>query len=232
MNNEIEARECQICRSIGLVLAALIVGLISFYVEKSYPIWVAVVTFLVLLAVGMWLVNRFCGNVQVGDEAPDTAPTSERPIAEPVLVTPKTEPEIAEPDVVEEVQEPEQVEVVVEAAPEPEVASEDFDKNGVVEGNVNGKRPEMLTAARDGKADDLKKIKGVGPKLEKTLNSMGFHHFDQLASWSADEIAWVDENLEGFKGRVTRDDWVKQAKTLAGGGNTAFSKKVEKGDVY
>ena len=64
------------------------------------------------------------------------------------------------------------------------------------------------------------------------LNRMGFYHYDQVASWSEDEVAWVDDNLEGFKGRVSRDDWVEQAKVLASGGETEFSKKVEGGDVY
>ena len=93
-------------------------------------------------------------------------------------------------------------------------------------------RPEALAAARAGGADDLKQIKGVGPKLEALLNTLGFYHFDQLAKWTAAEVAWVDENLEGFKGRVSRDGWVDQARTLAAGGETAFSKKVKKGDVY
>ncbi|MEO0752856.1 MAG: NADH:ubiquinone oxidoreductase [Pseudomonadota bacterium] len=93
-------------------------------------------------------------------------------------------------------------------------------------------KPAGLTAARDGKPDNLKEIKGVGPKLEKLLNSMGYYHFDQVAAWKKKEVAWVDENLEGFKGRVTRDEWVKQAKILAKGGATEFSKKVGKGDVY
>ena len=78
--------------------------------------------------------------------------------------------------------------------------------------------PARLSAPRDGQADDLKQIKGVGPKLENLLNRLGFWHFDQIASWSDAEIAWVDENLETFKGRVTRDDWVAQAKVLAAGG--------------
>ncbi|WP_298969907.1 NADH-quinone oxidoreductase subunit NuoE [uncultured Roseobacter sp.] len=78
-----------------------------------------------------------------------------------------------------------------------------------------GTKPQVMTAARDEGADDLKKIKGVGPKLEKMLNGMGFFHFDQIAAWSADEVAWVDENLEGFKGRVSRDQWVSQARALA-----------------
>ena len=80
---------------------------------------------------------------------------------------------------------------------------------------VAGTKPQGLKAARDGAADDLKKIKGVGPKLEALLHTLGFFHFDQVAAWSADEIAWVDENLEGFKGRVTRDEWVAQAQSLA-----------------
>jgi NADH-quinone oxidoreductase subunit E len=95
-----------------------------------------------------------------------------------------------------------------------------------------GTKPEGLAAARDGKADDLKQIKGIGPKLEILCNSLGFYHFDQIANWTEAEVAWVDENLEGFKGRVTRDTWVEQAKILAAGGATEFSKRVDKGGVY
>jgi predicted flap endonuclease-1-like 5' DNA nuclease len=95
-----------------------------------------------------------------------------------------------------------------------------------------GTRPAALEAAREGGADDLKRIKGIGPKLEKLCNRLGFYHFDQIAAWTADEVAWVDQNLEGFKGRVTRDNWVEQARLLASGGETEFSKKVDKGDVY
>ena len=76
------------------------------------------------------------------------------------------------------------------------------------------KIPATLKAARKSGADDLKRIKGVGPKLEKLLNSLGFFHFDQVASWRENEMAWVDQNLEGFKGRATRDNWVAQAKEL------------------
>jgi predicted flap endonuclease-1-like 5' DNA nuclease len=76
-------------------------------------------------------------------------------------------------------------------------------------------KPQGLSAARGGKADDLKEIVGVGPVLEKLLHKLGFFHFDQVAGWTASEIAWVDENLEGFKGRVTRDNWVAQARDLA-----------------
>ncbi len=74
--------------------------------------------------------------------------------------------------------------------------------------------PELLKAARAEGADDLKRITGVGPKLEETLNGLGIYHFDQIAKWTAAEIAWVDARLK-FKGRIERDDWVAQAATLA-----------------
>jgi len=69
-------------------------------------------------------------------------------------------------------------------------------------------------------------------KLEKLCNKLGFYHFDQVAAWKKAEVEWVDQNLEGFSGRVSRDEWVKQAKVLAKGGQTAFSNKVKKGGVY
>lgn len=92
--------------------------------------------------------------------------------------------------------------------------------------------PRVLEAARAGEPDDLKRIKGVGPKLEVMLHKMGIYHFDQIAGWDADELAWVDENLEGFKGRASRDEWIPQATTLAEGRDTEFSTRVTKGDVY
>ncbi|CUJ21746.1 NADH-quinone oxidoreductase subunit E [Cognatishimia activa] len=76
------------------------------------------------------------------------------------------------------------------------------------------KQPETLKSAREGGADDLKKISGVGPKLEQTLNELGFYHFDQIAEWGEAEKSWVDSRLK-FKGRIDRDDWVQQARELA-----------------
>ena len=77
-------------------------------------------------------------------------------------------------------------------------------------------RPTTLAKARDGGPDKLTKIKGIGPKLQELLFSMGFFHFDQIASWDKSQLAWVDENLDGFKGRASRDDWVAQAFSLSG----------------
>ncbi len=78
-------------------------------------------------------------------------------------------------------------------------------------------QPELLKKPRAGKGDDLKLIWGVGPKLEKMLNDMGVWHFDQIAAWGKSELNWVDDRLEGFKGRAARDEWVKQSKKLAKG---------------
>jgi NADH-quinone oxidoreductase subunit E len=78
-------------------------------------------------------------------------------------------------------------------------------------------KPELLKEPRAGKSDDLELIWGVGPKLGAMLNRMGIYHFEQIAVWTPENLAWVDQNLEGFKGRAQRDDWIGQAKRLATG---------------
>ncbi|ETA53039.1 NADH-quinone oxidoreductase subunit E [Ponticoccus alexandrii] len=97
-----------------------------------------------------------------------------------------------------------------ESKSEPKEASE-----GATEEASSKTKPQGIDGPRGGKSDDLKRIKGVGPKLEKLLHSMGFYHFDQIAAWTGEEVAWVDDNLEGFKGRVTRDEWIAQARELS-----------------
>lgn len=82
---------------------------------------------------------------------------------------------------------------------------------------TGGKKPRGLKQARRSGADDLKKINGVGAKIEKLLNELGIFHYDQIAAWSEDHIAWVDDYLK-FKGRIGRDNWIAQAVKLAGAG--------------
>ena len=79
-------------------------------------------------------------------------------------------------------------------------------------------RPETLTAP-NGSADDLTKIKGIGPKLSKQLNALGIYHFKQIAEWSEDQAQWVDDYL-AFKGRVAREAWISQARILSANGST------------
>jgi predicted flap endonuclease-1-like 5' DNA nuclease len=92
---------------------------------------------------------------------------------------------------------------------------QDFDGDGAVEPGNGGDAPTLLDGPRDGTADELQKINGIGPKIEALCHKMGVYHYDQIAVWTAEELAWVDANLEGFKGRASRDEWINQAKALA-----------------
>ena len=67
----------------------------------------------------------------------------------------------------------------------------------------------------DGAPDDLKKIKGIGPKFEGDLNSKGIYYFRQIAAWKAADVKMVEELIDSIPGRIKRDAWVTQAKTLA-----------------
>lgn len=71
-----------------------------------------------------------------------------------------------------------------------------------------------LFAAPEGEPDDLKLISGVGPVLEKKLHALGITKFAQVAAFTADDIAKVDDALS-FKGRIERDNWLDQAAELA-----------------
>ncbi len=92
-------------------------------------------------------------------------------------------------------------------------------------------QPDNLTEARDGKADDLKMLKGVGPKLEQKLNELGVYHYDQIAGWKPEHVAWVDARLK-FKGRIKRDGWIEQAGKLASGEETEFAERAKEDGTY
>ncbi len=91
-------------------------------------------------------------------------------------------------------------------------------------------KPTLLDAPRGGEKDNLTRIKGVGVKIEEALNNIGIYHFDQIAGWDAENIAWADSTL-GFPGRAKREKWVSQSKALAAGEETEFSKRVDEGKV-
>lgn len=185
-------------------VAALLLAQVDIPVISKALLAMGVLLFTTVLISGVYstMINRAVDEkLESRPKAtkPAPAPVSE-PIRAPRAATPaKVAPELTPASVPESVA---------------EVSSEEADA---------GTRPAGLDAARDGVADDLTRIKGVGPKMAGLCNSLGFYHFDQIAGWNADEVAWVDDNLEGFKGRVSRDDWVAQAKILAAGGETEFS---------
>ncbi|WP_082542475.1 MULTISPECIES: ATP-binding cassette domain-containing protein [unclassified Mesorhizobium] len=87
-----------------------------------------------------------------------------------------------------------------------------------------------LSKPRGGKADNLTRIKGIGSVNEKKLNDHGIFHFDQIAAWKKPDIVAAEAYL-AFDGRIAREGWVAQAKTLASGKETEFSRRVDAGKV-
>jgi len=288
-----------ICRAIGFVIAAIIVGLITWWLIGTVPVVLAIIAFLGLFALGLWLVMAYCGTPNpavASEQVASAAPAAASVAATSDAAAPAAAaPESAAPETAEQAEARRKAEAVAaadakrkadaaakaaakakadaraaaareKAAADAAAAAAAEEERRAEEGRIAaeaeakakadaqavaaaaagtsapqpaaasdadaGSKPATLSGARDGNPDDLKQIKGVGPKMEAMLNDLGFYHFDQIASWSAEEVAWVDANLEGFKGRVSRDEWVKQAGILATGGETEFSKRVEDGDVY
>jgi len=82
------------------------------------------------------------------------------------------------------------------------------------EPKAEAKKAAPKKAAKAEGGDDLKELSGVGPALEKKLHDAGVTTFAQIAGWTADDIADMDEKLS-FKGRIEREGWVEQAKKLA-----------------
>lgn len=98
----------------------------------------------------------------------------------------------------------------------------------------SGQKTHVAQAKKEDAAtpDDLKEIKGVGPKLEELLHENGVTRFAQIAGWSETDIDHFAELIGRMGGRIRSDDWIGQARILASGGETEFSKRVEEGDVY
>ncbi|MEC9434339.1 MAG: hypothetical protein VYD87_15665 [Pseudomonadota bacterium] len=104
---------------------------------------------------------------------------------------------------------------MAEAAPVVEAMEEAADvAETAVETAAETAAPALLYASAPDAIDDLKLIKGVGPKLESELNGMGIYTFAQVASLTEANLAWIDDNLSTFKGRSVRDDWIGQASKL------------------
>jgi predicted flap endonuclease-1-like 5' DNA nuclease len=96
-------------------------------------------------------------------------------------------------------------------------------------GNLRSVKSEALRPAGDD-YDDLKRIRGIGVLIEKRLNSLGIGTYEQIANWTNAEIDRVSQQLD-FKGRIERENWVEQARILSSGGQTEFSRRVDRGDV-
>lgn len=141
----------------------------------------------------------------VADAPAQRAAAGERPVDPGARVTASEEDtrKTVDPKAVEE-----EEEMAKRLAALPKDASPEDKANAV------GERPAGLDAPRGGKADDLKKILGIGPANEKKLNELGVFHYDQIAGWERPQIRWVGAYL-AFPGRIDRENWVEQARALA-----------------
>ncbi|MEP7455304.1 NADH-quinone oxidoreductase subunit NuoE [Phyllobacterium sp. SB3] len=158
--------------------------------------------------------------------------------SKPVTSDDATNPAIKSPSKVKAPKGAEQA--VSEPAPQASAAARLIKNPPLAEGSL-GEKPAVQTIKAPAKAvsltdksrpagiekpaaiDDLKLIAGVGPKIETILHDLGIFTFAQVAAWKKAEREWVDNYLN-FKGRIERDDWVKQAKALAKGGEAEYIK--------
>ena len=104
------------------------------------------------------------------------------------------------------------------------------DEKGAYDGLRSVRSDALLSDRAPEEFDDLKRIRGIGVLIEKRLNALGVASYEQIANWTAADIERISEQLD-FKGRIERENWVEQARILASGGHTEFSRRVDKGDV-
>lgn len=97
-----------------------------------------------------------------------------------------------------------------------------------VTGQILSVRVHAELPGASGPADDLERLKGVGPKLAQMLNAHGITRFAQIARMSPDELERLDADLGAFRGRLTRDKVVEQAHYLARGDEDGFEQRFGK----
>ncbi len=206
---------------LGLIVAAvaalaailrLVNGVPALWIETGVLLFAS---YLIGCCLGCWLKRMLAEEPQPAVAQPVMAAPKPAPAPTPAPPPPPAPAPVAKPA-------PEPVKVAaLEPAPAPALPDE---------GKHAGKRPAGLAAPRGGKADDLKWIKGIGKQNEGRLHGLGIWHFDQIAAWTRENIDWVGSYL-AFPGRIDREEWVKQAKALASGKETEFSKRAKWGQV-
>lgn len=140
------------------------------------------------------------GEAEASSPLPPAKPEAEPVVPAKVLATPPVEPVV--PDTL--------------TGPAAEVSA-GLDR--IAAADRVGERPPALPGPRAGGADDLRRIKGIGPQNATRLNALGIYHFDQIAAWTPVEVRWVGAYL-AFPGRIEREDWIAQATALAAGDRT------------
>lgn len=203
----------------GLLLAAfkLVPGVPGLWLDTA-------LLFFTSYIVGCFLGSWLHGILGVAAPAPQMAYAAAAPVAaQPAPVAPRPTPVPVAEVPVAEVQ-------VAEAPPAPVAAEPAAAPRIEGEEKIAGQRPAGLVAPRNGRADDLKLIRGIGKQNEGRLHGLGIWHFDQISAWSKQNVLWVGSYL-AFPGRIEREEWVKQARQLAAGKETEFSKRAKWGLV-
>lgn len=95
---------------------------------------------------------------------------------------------------------------------------------------TRGAKPPVLSAPRNGAPDDLTLIDGVSLLQQTTLYSLGVFHYDQIAAWAPEHVAWVDNYLR-LRGRIDDEEWIEQAADLAREGPSAARRMLEEEDA-
>ena len=102
--------------------------------------------------------------------------------------------------------------------------------SGVAVGGHNeASAPAVPVAAAVGH-DDLKRVRGIGPEIEAALHRVGVRRYAEIAGWSASDVDKVSKTL-GLKGRIEHENWIEQAQVLSKSGETAFSRRYDRGEM-
>lgn len=193
------------------------------------------VPFLLLLLIGValiwWLGGRYARDAETPDSGSDNSANKriadDRGLAATPLVPPPSAPEkpkavpTKKPAVkkAEAKTAPKKKAAATKAAPKTKTATK---SPAAKPASTKTAAPKKTKAAIP---DNLELLKGVGPKLNTLLASLGITSFAQIAAWTASDIREIDAKLGNFAGRITRDNWVDQAKLLSNGDIEGFEKK-------
>lgn len=197
-----------LCRTVGLALGAALA--LVLLIALTGPLGFLGALIVALLIGGALIVglNRFvcegaAGQGPVQGSGRETREAVAAPAGE-------MQPQAAAPALEAPVAEVPEAPVVEAAATQADAPASD----PAPEARSSAAADEVIGTA-SGPADDLKQLKGVGPKLAQALEEAGIRSFAQIAAWTEADVAWVEENVKGARGRIGRDGWVAQAQNLA-----------------
>lgn len=164
--------------------------------------WVLVILGVVVIAIALWWLAG-SGNKVEGDKPGAPLEKTAEDVS-PVITGPAVAP--------------------IDIPPPPAVE----DAPPLIEPETSTESSAPIRAVPAGPADELTRMKGVGPKVAALLNGMGVTRFDQIAAWNDADVARIDAELGAFKGRIARDQWIEQARLLAAGDTAGYEAKFGK----